>query len=138
MCVCSCLKRGEAPSTPGFDDVFDVFEVVGDLVGGVTGPIEAAFLLSSVSWVLDTKDWAVRERAAREEPKEEAEVGGRGWGDIEGILYGDGGVAWGGSIRPGGMPRPWGQPGGRPGTPATPGGEAKREESMGLCPAAEA
>ena len=76
--MCSCLKRGEAPSTPGFDDVFDVFDVVGDLVGGVTGPIEAAFLLSSVSWVLDTKDWAVRERAAREEPKEEAEVGGRG------------------------------------------------------------
>ena len=47
--MCSCLKRGEAPSTPGFDDVFDVFDVVGDLVGGVTGPIEAAFLLSSVS-----------------------------------------------------------------------------------------
>ena len=45
--MCSCLSRGEAPSTPGFDDVFDVFEVVGDLVGGVTGPIEAAFLLSS-------------------------------------------------------------------------------------------
>ena len=86
MCVCSCLSRGDAPSTPGLDDVFEVFEVVGDLVGGVTGPIEAAFLLSSVSWVRDTKDWAVRDRAARDEPNDEAEVGGRGWGDMGGML----------------------------------------------------
>ena len=74
--VCSCLSRGEIPSpTPGLLEVFDVFEVVGDLIGGVA----LVFLaLSSVS-CLPTKDWAVLLRAAREEPKEVGmamEVGG--------------------------------------------------------------
>ena len=74
--VCSCLSRGEIPSPtpPGLLEVFEVFEVVGDLVGGVA----LVFLaLSSLSCLVDTKDWAVLLRAAREDPKEVGmEVGG--------------------------------------------------------------
>ena len=82
--VCSCLSRGDTPSAPGLEEVLEVLEVVGERVGGVTAPREATFLaLSSVSWVRDTKVWAVLLRAAREEPKEVAEVGGTpGWGPM--------------------------------------------------------
>ena len=77
MWVCSCRSRGEIPSpTPGLLELFDVFEVVGDLVGGVALDFLA---LSSVSCLVDTKDWAVLLRAARVEPKEVGmamEVGG--------------------------------------------------------------